>query len=141
MSSGKWQISNADTFDITSFAREIKLDPILIDVLCKRGYDSLELITGFLSPNIEDIYKSRNELLPHQDDPKRVEIEEYKTDFADFMTMVLKLGIEYEFLFFPDFLFSFEKTWESLQRIGLEHSFDDGKKIWDNIIELDKYSL
>ena len=88
---------------------------------------------------IEDVYKSRKSLPPQYDDPKRIELDEYKIDFADFITEVLELKIPYKFLFFPQFLFEFEHVWKTLQEIGLEHSFEDGKKIWDEIIETDKY--
>jgi hypothetical protein len=84
---------------------------------------------------IEDIYKSRKAMKPHQDDPKRDELHEYKEDFADFITTVLELKIPHEFIFFPDFLYEFEKVWGVLDRMGLKHNFFKGKAIWESLID------
>jgi hypothetical protein len=85
--------------------------------------------------DIEQIYKSRKSMEPHQDDPKRTEINEYKIDFADFFTEVLKLDIPYILLFYPKFLENFDSTWEELCKIGLTHDYNNGKNIWNKIID------
>lgn len=86
--------------------------------------------------DIEQIYKSRKSMRPHEDDPKRKTIDEYKIDFADFFTRVLEIGIDYELLFFPDFLMNFDSVWGCLNRIGLAHEYDKGKKVWDKLIDI-----
>lgn len=85
--------------------------------------------------NIENIYKSRKSLPIQYDDPKRRELDEYKIDFADFYTTVLELGIVHRVLFFPNFLYEFGYVWNILMSIGLQHPFEKGKKIWDEIID------
>jgi hypothetical protein len=90
---------------------------------------------------IEDIYKSRKAMSPRHDDHqrKRFGIDRYKTDFVDFYGAVLDLGIKHRVLYFPNYLFDFKTMWESLQEVGLEHSFEKGKKIWEDIVEFDRY--
>lgn len=85
---------------------------------------------------IEDVYKSRKSLKPHEDDPKRKELHEYKEDFADFITAVLELKIPHEFLFFPDFLYEFENVWRVLNRFDLKTgNFHKAKEIWDSLVD------
>ncbi len=88
---------------------------------------------------IEDVYKSRKAMLPHQDDPKRKELAEYKIDFADFFTCILELKIPYCLLYFPNFLFDFDGVHYLLNDIGLEHNYDKGKKVWDELIDTTPY--
>jgi len=96
--------------------------------------------------DIEQIYKSRKSLNnTGQDDPKRavhpsnpeIELPRYKCDFADFFTKVLEIGINYELLFFPDFLMDFDSVWAHLNRIGLAHEYDKGKEVWEKLIDMD----
>lgn len=88
----------------------------------------------------EDVYKSRKGLPPQYDDPKRRELIEYKVDFEEFFTTVLELGIPYRTLFFPNFLFNFGEVFDLLYYFcDLRHDFEKGLKIWNEIIELDKY--
>ncbi len=88
----------------------------------------------------EDVYKSRKALSPRYDDPKRRELIEYKIDFEEFFTTVLELGIQYKTLYFPNFLFNYNMVWNTLDSMGLRHNYDKGKKVWDDIIELKKYT-
>jgi hypothetical protein len=87
----------------------------------------------------EDVYKSRKALPPQYDDPKRRELIEYKIDFEEFFTTVLELGIPYKTLYFPNFLFNHLMVWNILESVGLKHNYDEGRKIWDDIIELKDY--
>ena len=95
--------------------------------------------------DIEQIYKSRKALNNRgQDDPKRavhprnpeVELPRYKIDFADFFTKVLEIGIDYELLFFPDFLGDFKTVHESLDRLGLTHDYNKGNEVWNKLIDV-----
>jgi hypothetical protein len=85
--------------------------------------------------DIQSVYNSRKSLPVQYDDPKpRKVLEEYKQDFADFVTMVLKLHIPHKFLFFPNFLRYFNMTYETLNEY-LPHDYDKGKEVWDSIID------
>ena len=85
---------------------------------------------------VESIYNSRKSLPIQYDDPKpRNELSEYKVDFCDFYTRVLKLDIPYTTLFFPNFLQDFNKTWIELNSFGLEHDFKMGKGVWNKLID------
>lgn len=87
---------------------------------------------------IENIYRSRKSLPENYDDPKpRKVLDEYKIDFADFYSRVLELNIEHINVYFPNFLLDFNKTYRQLNDIGLPHSFEEGYKIWGNIIDKD----
>lgn len=87
----------------------------------------------------EDVYKSRKELPPQYDDPKRRELIEYKIDFEEFFTTVLELGIPYRTLYFPNFLFNFGEVFGLLHDFDLPHYFPEGLKIWNEIVDTSKY--
>ena len=70
--------------------------------------------------DIKAVYGSRKALPPQYDDPKRLELDEYKVDFADFITKVLQLEIPHMFLFYPHFLLQARKTVRKLKEFGLE---------------------
>ncbi len=86
--------------------------------------------------DIEAIYNSRNHSLPERyNDPKpRKLLSEYQIDFANFYTRVLKLGIPYRMMFFPNFLKNFEEMHNTLSDF-LPHDFDKGKEVWNKIID------
>lgn len=86
--------------------------------------------------DIKSVMGSRKALPPQYDDPKRIELSEYKIDFADFYTKVLELEIPYVTLFYPKFIRDFASTHATLKKIGLRHDFDKGKEIWDNLMDL-----
>lgn len=98
---------------------------------------------------IENIYKSRKSMRPHEDDPKRktdpanpeVEIPMYKNDFADFITKVIELSIPHKFLFFPNFLNNFDEVWNTLCSVGLKHDYKKGKEKWEKLINLDHVTI
>jgi hypothetical protein len=85
--------------------------------------------------DIESVMKSREVLPKEFADLKNRSLLEYKGDFADFFTRVLKLKIPYETLFFPDFLQDFQSTYEVLEKVGLHFDYASGKKVWDNLID------
>ena len=70
--------------------------------------------------DIQSVYNSRKALPVQYDDPKRIKLEEYKVDFADFFTKVLQLGIPHMLLFYPHFLLNMRKTVRELNDFGLE---------------------
>lgn len=108
--------------------------PDLIESIYEARPDSKLIICH---REIDDIYYSRNVSLSERyNDPKpRKKIEEYKIDFADFMTRVLKIKIPYSILFFPDFLKDYDILYNDLNGIGLEYDYDDGYEIWDNLVD------
>ena len=85
--------------------------------------------------DIESVKKSREALPEKFADLKGRSLLEYKADFADFFTRVLKLKIPYETLFFPNFLQDFKSTYEVLERIGFHFDYESGKKVWDDLID------
>jgi len=85
--------------------------------------------------DIESVMKSRNALPREFADPKGRTLLQYKEDFADFFTKVLQLGIPYEILFFPNFLRNFHSTYEALDRVGLSHDYEVGKKVWYALVD------
>jgi len=88
--------------------------------------------------DIESIYKSRKSLPIQYDDPKpRKSLMEYQVDFAEFYTRVLKLGIPYELMFFPDFLKDFEYLFFSLAKVELIHVYNKGYEVWEKLIDED----
>lgn len=82
--------------------------------------------------DIQSIYNSRKSLPEQYDDPKRKEIEEYKVDFADFITKVLQLNIPYMFLFYPHFLLEINETVMKLKEFGLEKT---DSKILEGLVD------
>ena len=88
--------------------------------------------------NINDVYESRKRLPVKWGDPKRKSLDEFYIDFADCFTKILELGIEYKILFFPNFLDNHFKVWDVLCKFGLHHDYDEGKKIWNRIIDKKK---
>lgn len=88
--------------------------------------------------NIEDIMISRHSLMEAFNDPKpRKELHEYQIDFAEFFTTVLEIGIPFEFLYFPNFLFDFDSVWLTIQNTGLIYTdYEQAKKIWKEIIDI-----
>lgn len=90
---------------------------------------------------IEDIMASRESLPIRYGDPKpRKELWEYKADFADFYTRVLKLEIEHIFMYFPDFLKDYNKAYNKIVHIGLPHSFLKGLEVWGNLIDKSRWA-
>jgi len=85
--------------------------------------------------DIESVMKSRKALPKKHADVKNRSLLEYKADFADFFTRVLKLKIPYETLFFPDFLRDFFSTHKVLDRAGLFYDYKKGKEVWDTLID------
>ena len=61
----------------------------------------------------------------------------FKTQFADFVTEVLLLGIPYRILMFPYFLLDYELVYESLRYLGLDFDKQTGEGIWKDTVNLD----
>jgi hypothetical protein len=85
----------------------------------------------------EAVMRSRN-LFPEKfrnDTSNCISIDQYKIDFTNFLTRVLKLKIPYEILFFPNFLQDFKSTYEVLERTGFHFDYGLGMKVWDDLID------
>lgn len=112
----------------------ITWNPDLIESIWKARKD-IKLI--ICHRKIEDIYKSRKSLPKQYDDPKpRIELNEYKQDFADFYTKVLELRIPHINLFFPHFIKYFTMLYYSVNEF-LPHDYDKGKEVLERIIDKD----
>jgi len=61
----------------------------------------------------------------------------FKTQFADFITEVLLLGIPYRILMFPQFLLDYDSVYDSLRYLGLDFDKQTGEGIWKDTVNLD----
>jgi hypothetical protein len=99
----------------------------------------LKLIICHRKP--ENVKKSRERLYKKykqwHDNKPRTKIEDYKIDFCDFYTRVLELEIPHVVLFFPNYLKNYNKTYDTLQEIGLEFDKEKGNKKWKELIDID----
>lgn len=84
---------------------------------------------------VEDVYESRKSLPERYNDPKpRKELNEYKIDFSDFYTMVLKLRIPHKIIFYPHFVKYFSMLYDEVNEF-LPHDYTNGKEIWEKIVD------
>lgn len=87
----------------------------------------------------EDVGENKNDFL----DPKRGKhLNQFKEDFCDFMTEVLRLGIPYTIFFYPNFV-TYDPTFVNSKLIhelgiDLESKGESIREIWDTVYDPDK---
>lgn len=94
-----------------------------------------------LHRNFKEVNESRKKLGEGGQDPKTERIDnldQYRIDFADFITEVMALGIPFETLFFPNFLRHPMEVVTKLERLGHILLHNQACEHW---LELVDYSL
>jgi len=110
--------------------------PDIIETWYKvRGKDIKVLI---LHREFEEVILSRLKAGWKDGDPKRRKnINELKIDFAEFMTRILKLGIAYSILYYPNFLKEYDSVYKALSHLDINFDKEEGKSIWSDLVNMD----
>lgn len=93
-----------------------------------------------LHRDFEDVRQSRARLPIQYDDPARgsKSVTPFKEDFADCITMMLKLKIPFEIQMFPDYLYDAKPLFKSIRTLGLQTCHLEGNKLVQEMRDLNK---
>lgn len=88
----------------------------------------------------KEIIESRNMCIERgaddMADPKRdIRLDEFKIDFCDFMTEVMRLDIPYRLFYYPNVLRQYDLVWKSCQDFGIIFDKNEGWKVWERIVD------